>query len=605
MSSFKTVLIKSAEIADLTSEETFAVVSGPSEFTQYQVSYNAASPSNLSFSVQVPNESVVIDRNVQIQGGVAFTIKATMTSTNYSATEPVINLGQTDAFGAFPINSLFLTSSSTINNVNVSTNTQDVLPALLRMNAARELYRYNSTTPSLPDQAYGVYSQGVGANNNPLAGFNTNGYDEDMCPRGAWNVNISNIVHTYTEGGNTETNTSLFWNSAADAGTNQSWVIECSGFFTEPLLCLSPFTYSNPEYNAQGLLGIQNMSFVFNLDTNCKRFWNTANAITPTNTSTLYTPSWISGVTLGNSSYPMAWINPQLLFNFLSLQPSDEVSTKNVSPYYELPRYITTGQPTLDGADFTSDTGLSNFLNSGRQLVSTTIQLNSIPDLFFIQARVPMSQQNQANTNSFLTISNIVISFNNKSGILSSATQADLWRISRKWGSQQNFNEFQGYAQINNNATGTGGIVATTGSLFVVSPTDFGLPDYLAPSSIGNFNFSVTLTVRNQLPYAVTPEIVVICKNDGLLVSNAGVSSTYLGILTKEMVLSSKAEKAVDPITTVEYERLCGGKFLNRIKSVAHKMRKHHKKHHESYERREEHREHKKHHKNPLSSLLR
>ena len=95
MSSFKTVLIKASEIADLTSEETFAVVSGPSEFTQYQVSYNAASPSNLSFSVQVPNENVVIDRNVQIQGGVAFTIKATMTPSNFSSTAPVINLGQT------------------------------------------------------------------------------------------------------------------------------------------------------------------------------------------------------------------------------------------------------------------------------------------------------------------------------------------------------------------------------------------------------------------------------------------------------------------------------------------------------------------------------
>ena len=68
----------------------------------------------------------------------------------------------------------------------------------------------------------------------------------------------------------------------------------------------------------------------------------------------------------------------------------------------------------------------------------------------------------------------------------------------------------------------------------------------------------VTLGGFNQYPYAIQPEIVVITANSGLFITEAGVSQTYQGILSKTDVLNAKAQRPV--IDTEEYTRLVGGK---------------------------------------------
>ena len=49
-------------------------------------------------------------------------------------------------------------------------------------------------------------------------------------------------------------------------------IIEASSPFTEPLF-LSPFLFHS-KYNEAGLLGINTMNFVFNIDAQMKRFWS-------------------------------------------------------------------------------------------------------------------------------------------------------------------------------------------------------------------------------------------------------------------------------------------------------------------------------------------
>jgi hypothetical protein len=95
------------------------------------------------------------------------TITFTLNATGVPDTQLALNLGLTDALQSFPLQSLFTTAQATINNVSVSSNYQDILPQILRMNDKAILSRYNSLTPSNPDTQYGVYSDGVGANNNP------------------------------------------------------------------------------------------------------------------------------------------------------------------------------------------------------------------------------------------------------------------------------------------------------------------------------------------------------------------------------------------------------------------------------------------------------
>jgi hypothetical protein len=543
MDSFKAVLIKDARIADITSQEVYGVVSGGSQSTQQQIAATSASTSSIVFQVQVPSENIVIDRNVLIQSNLNFNIYIREDVPNG---ELAFNYGETDAFQVFPLNSLFTTSSCTINNTNVSANTQDIFAQLTRMNSARELYRYNSTSPSLPDSQWGVYSDAIAATNNPLGGFANNSLDLDFDPRGAFPcaINVSHYV-----GGNL-VDESLVSTGAGAAG-GEYWVVNVETIVTEPLFGLSPFTWCDPEFSSQGILGVNNMSLVFNIDASCKRLWSSAT-------------DYITSISLTQQCFS----NSQLLFTYLSLQPTDVVSTKNVCPYMDYPRFISNTTQTLPAWD--PALGQPQYY----KLTSNSIQLNQVPDKMIIVARIPMSQQDWNNTSSFLPIQNIVCNFNNQSGILSSATQVDLWKMSMRNGSSQNYNEFFGEASVTN-GEGVGTLVPTTGAMLVINPTiDFGLPNYLSAGSQGNFNFQFNLSVYNTLPTQVTPELVLICCNSGIMVTSQGVSNLYTGMLTKELVLKTNESTEVDPISTIEYQRLVGGKVCNQPLTALHKIYK-------------------------------
>jgi hypothetical protein len=550
MSDFKTVLVRDSVIGDITSDMDFAVKSGASQTTYQRFPSTSSSNSAVIFNVQVPSENVVIGRDILITTGISFTLNAG-SATAPTATdnwvqvpigESVFSYGLTDSLQAFPFNSLLTTATAQINNTTCSVNLQDVLPSLLRMNDSRELYRFNSTTPSLPDQAYGNYADGVLANNNPLASYNTASYDIDQVPRGAFPVVVA--IDHYVAG-------VLEDHSPISTALSDTWVITVQTVVSEPLF-LSPFIFGNPEFNCQGLLGINNMTFTLNIDATCKRLFSSANKYIKT--IALGTPANPNGFTstsaIGISTQPSA---PALLLKFLSTQPSDLIQTKNIVPYMDFPRYLTNSanQPqVVSGASST--------------LTSSNLQINQIPDMFLINIRIPMSQQTYQNPSSFLTINSISINLNNQSGLLSSASQYDLWRLSIKNGSTQSWEEFSGQALVNDNATGEGLIIPTTGSLLVLNPAyDLSLPDYITCGSLGNYNFQFQCNISNQYGFSISPEIIVICVNSGIFTTQQGVSAVYTGILTKEMVLSAKTSQQASAFKSMEVKRMTGGNLLN------------------------------------------
>lgn len=536
MSSFKTILVKDSVIGSITDDIDYAVKSGASAATYQQFPTTSASNSALIFNIQVPSENVVIDRNVLINTGLTLTLDLT----GVPVGETAWAYGSKDAFQAMPLNSLFSTATAQINNTTCSINTQDVLPALMRMNDSRELYRYNSMTPVLPDQAYGRYADGVGANNNPLGDFAQASYDVDQVPRGCFPVSYS-VTHTLAGGG---TDASLVSTNVAD-----TWKIVVSAVICEPLV-LSPFIFGNPEFNQQGFLGINNMTFTFNVDSTCKRVWSSANPyITSVSLGSLANPNGFNyqAGAVGGALYQNAPAAPQMLFKFLSSQPSDLIATKNIVPYIDFPRYLTSSANASAIAAGGSST-----------LTSSNVQINQIPDLFIIQIRKPMSTLTAADANAFFKINNISINLNNQSGLLSSATAYDLWRMSVRNGSTQSWAEFSGQASV------SGVSKATTGSLLVLNPAyDLSLPDYLTSGSLGNYNFQFSVGVTNQLGATITPEIVTICVNSGIFTTQQGVSSVYTGILTKEMVLDAKSKQQASAVKSEEVARKVGGSFWN------------------------------------------
>ena len=508
-------------------------------------------------------------RDILITSGLTFTVRV---GPGVPVHQSAFQYGFNMSLAAFPLSAIMSTLTAQINNTTCSINLQDCLPSLLRMNDSRELYRYNGMTPSLPDQVYADFKQAPGTANNPMGGIKNGSYDIDQTPRGAHPCKIS-IYHNIAGAGVDESPVST---DAAD-----TWDVVIQTVVTEPLF-LSPFIWGNPEFNAQGIMGINNMVFNINVDTTLKRMFscgmttNAGVAIPATITAGTTAHGAVGGqdaivanpllFQCGNFGGIQAPTQPSLLVKFLSVQPSDLVQAKNVVPYMSYPRYITS---TTGGGQLVA--------GQSRTLTSSNLQLNQLPDLFIITVRKPMAEQQITDPNFFLKIQSVSVNLNNQSGLLSSASPEQLWRLSERNGSTQNWIEFCGLSIGNSSvraAANQGTPLGTIGSVLVLDPTlDLSLPDYLSSGSLGNYNFQFSIQVYNQSGQDFTPEICVICVNSGVMVTDRGVTTTYTGILTKELVLKAKESK--EHTTSVESKRLIGGSMHNLGSSV----HKHHHKH--------------------------
>jgi hypothetical protein len=574
MSEFKSVLIEDNLTGLLSSEISFGVESaGKANYQQFNST--SISNSSMQFNAQVPNQSVVIDRTLLLSSTVYFTLQYAKVPVNDYA----FSYGFDSGFGPYPLNSLFSTISATINNVSVNANTQDLLACLLRLNDNPLISETNTSTASLPDLFYNTYNNGVGASNNPLGGISQSSYDAVYFGRGSLPLKVLKVVHNINGGG---TDSDLQSTSLLD-----TWTIQCSVNLIEPFLALSPFT-NNAKNQEAGFYGINQISMNINIDTTMKRFWRDARAEILPNVNNS-TPEYLTSISPGAINYNngIAFENAKLLMRFVSMTP-DQIrrlgSSRNCVPYMEFPRYLSVSSQNslIPGViPATLNAGIiTQPIISSTTLTSSNIQLSVVPDRLIIGVRVPMSIQNATNTDSWLPITKCVVLFNSNSGILSSATVSDLYKLSRRNGTSQNYFEFSGIASNNDNVNFSmvGGYqpIYTTGSLLVLDPVrDFSLDDWLSNSSSGAFNFQIQLTVENTYEFPVQPEIIIITQQSGIFSTTEGVSATEVGILTKEVVLSTRMnEKPESMLLESEFDRLVGGKrHTNGIfNNMAHRM---------------------------------
>jgi hypothetical protein len=252
--------------------------------------------------------------------------------------------------------------------------------------------------------------------------------------------------------------------------------------------------------------------------------------------------------TIGNVTF-VKGNSSRLLMNFLDIpyQLMAKVEPKNVVNYNQYMSYNYNTSQTIQPGD-------------SSQLTFNNVQLGSILSKILIYAKKP--NLTTYDSNFFLPITGATFNFANRSGVLASATQVDLYNMSVKNGLQMNYYEFSG-SGVSNDLDGNRGLVPATGSILVVDPAiDLSIASEYTNMSKGQFNMQFSITVKNQTKEAITPTMYMICVNSGVFITERGTSRFDIGLLDKEAVLEAKTQVAVMDKDTYE-DSVVGGSIEN------------------------------------------
>ena len=525
------------DVLATTDSVKYAVVKGAQNITPSVNNAISKSNSSITFNIQTPSEATVLSRRMMIQSKICFRVTGTAVGTG-----ALLAIGNDSALGPFPFQSLCNTIQMTINNNTVTQNQRDVMFALQRFGDVRETYRYNTSTPVAYDQ-YWNYADALLASNNPNGAWNNVANDPSYQPRGAFKlVSVAGNV---------------------DGSANTVRTVDIVVEVTEPLM-LSPLIWCDPQSNNQGFYGIQVLNLVFNIGSTNRLFRTAGSNVDQTQPFTVEL-GFPGGESNGN-----AFLDTRLLIQYYTRQPSDLVPARNVVPYAEYPRYITNVTGTIPAATPVTAGGKTVSVTPGAfpTIESNSISLNQIPDKIIIFVRKRLADQTAFDADCFFPIKRLRVNFNNKAGLLTSATRWDLWRMSVESGSNQTWAEFSGSAVRYPGTAGGNNEIPTCGSVLALSMgKHIELDDVFAPGSIGQFQlqFSVEIENLSATPYPSNCELVLITMNTGVFVLERGTSQTYTAILSRSDVLSASS---MPGYKSSDVKRLVGGAMEDGYKSL-------------------------------------
>ena len=488
MNDFSPVLVQDSRLS-LVSKARFESYQGAAAISPTTIPSNSTSSNSLTYSVQVPSQENVVDTCFLVKSTIQLTITGTPVAGAYLFTVDG-NLASDSCLNAFPFHQLIQTAQATINQTQVTCQTNDILPQLLYMIGRKELSEYNNMCPTQLDNV-NDYSQNGYLNSNQSV-FNgwLNGFDYNNVPRGSWVFD------------------SITGNAIGDGATPQTAVVTFTT--TEPLF-LSPLIWKEQA----GIQGVQSINVQFNLDSEAKKCLKVAGAL-PVGYKVAMKP-----------------LNSEIQVVFLSAKPSQlsRWSPRNVLPYYKLDRYISNSVNIATGATKT--------------ITSPSIQLSSIPRSVIAVVRNKTGNTTWNTPDWFLPIKKVTINWNTRSGLLSSCSPEVLYKYSTEAGVQQSYLEWSGLAMGGLTVPTTRKTTHTIGSVLAL---EFARhieiqEEYLSRSSIGQYSFQINIDALNTFGADVDVEVCLIFDNEGIFTTERGQSNTYVNLLSKEMVMQTLGDK--------------------------------------------------------------
>jgi hypothetical protein len=216
------------------------------------------------------------------------------------------------------------------------------------------------------------------------------------------------------------------------------------------------------------------------------------------------------------------------------------------------------------------------------------MQLSSIPWRMYIFARPSNSvlYNSASYSDTFYGISNVNIQFNNQTGILSSATQQQLYEMSVKNHLNNNWTQFFGITELTN-VFPSGGSTSvpfnissayqfgTIGSVICCEfGTDIPLGDLEAPGLNGQFQLLVQANVYNCDPTGAHDELdvtlyIVIVSEGTFTIPALGKSMTQLGVISRQDIINAKQSIFLN---YKDVQEVNGGNFLSGLKDFGKKL---------------------------------
>lgn len=511
---YEPVNITDPRLSLISNSIRFPVVKGADQITAYKASASSASTSGISFNVILPSVRTAVAPVAYLKCKITFTV----TATAGNAGDKTLAYALTSAFGDYPLNSMFDIVNATFNNSSI-TFEQGQNWDLLKHLIPKRLTEYWQTLTPTQQDVFMNYNDATGTNFDPIIGF---GNAEKQYNRGGWFEPSFNIT----------TNPNPQNPTASDAVFTVT--------FCEPVVC-PPFCMTSSEGYSDGAFdGLTTMRLNFTFK--------------PVNSMRVIRSKLADMVV---KSFNIASnTDAELQLFYLTPHPSTIIPTRNVRPFLNVIRNVTPyAQQTFTAPNAGAVTTRKYHINS--------IQLGVMPSKVLIGVREVLSAQRPTDANVWVPISNASLTLNNRSALLSTSSQEQLFEMSKEAGLQHpsDYAVWRGaIAKSGTNQTPLNYKGAVGGILALDVGKHLAVDDQYASGSVGQFNFfgdiEVSWAVQMYGGQATDIEVVVLFLNEGLLINELGASSIINGCLDKETVLKVSQEK---PMKNRKNPSLVGG----------------------------------------------
>ena len=536
-------------------------------------SYTATNYNNnqLSFSFVTPSPDVVMDRKMYV------CYQVQMQDVNPLGSGSGVNPSQSDFVSQLegprivPLHSASTSVQCSMNGTSFSWTPDKLIAAMLRYYKL-EKGQADTMCPLLGDQLMlyqysdGKTPAGAGiAGRSPFAPYQ-NGFP-------MWNLTSRNL---YNFGGSV---------SPPSATLNNNLTV--SWGCPEPVI-LPPLEFG-AHCQSPGLFGVSSFTLNYNFDPT--RFWtsgvfdntSTAGGLIPRN---MQPGQQINGVLSSQSNLFVS--APTLVVKYYTLPNSFPRPLKVSYPFYQIDSYITSS-PVPIGGSAPGSAGTS------APITTPTILLNTIPHRMYFCAKraltpaggITNNQQwsfnSPAYTDTFGLITNMSITFNNQSGVLSTTDFESLYFVCVKNGLEDvswlqfTGGVYQGYQKIYFSDLGLGlGSSAIDynrpgpGSVICLTPAELCLDESFVSGSLGRFSIQANLKVINPLSYLVNYDVYTIVVSEGITTydTSTGLWSKAVGVVSSAEVLSATIGA---PSMLKSNLNMFGGSIFSKIGNFAHK----------------------------------